>query len=70
MNLMNHILSIDIDAFGKPGEGILEGNLWWMGSYGQCVRMDEAHFCSMKNVVLMEGNKEVSNAVLHHILID
>lgn len=56
---------IDIDAFGKPGEGIIEGDLWWMGSYGQCVRMSEAHYCSMKNVVLMEGKKEVSHFFKH-----
>ncbi|XP_066933871.1 nose resistant to fluoxetine protein 6-like [Clytia hemisphaerica] len=44
-----------IDASGKPGPGILQGNIWWMGSYDECISIEEAHFCSMTNVQLSFG---------------
>ena len=25
-----------LDAFGKPGSGVLEGDLKWLGSYDEC----------------------------------
>ena len=25
-----------VDSFGKPGSGILDGNLQWFGSFEQC----------------------------------
>jgi len=53
-------LNLDFDSSGKPGAGILQGNIWWMGAYDQCVKMEEAHFCSMTNVALVAGpNKTV-----------
>ena len=29
-------LFLDIDALGKPGAGITDGNVQWLGSYDQC----------------------------------
>ena len=62
---------LDIDSSGKPGAGILQGNLWWMGAYDQCVELKDAHFCSMTNVALVAGpNKTVFFHILYfHILI-
>ncbi len=30
-----------LDAVGKPGTGILEGSIHWLGSYGECVRTEK-----------------------------
>ena len=30
-----------LDAIGKPPSGLLEGNTYWMGSYGECVRTEK-----------------------------
>ena len=58
--LLHFTFSKDIDASGKPGSGIAQGNIWWMGSYEQCLSINEAHFCSMTNVAISLGKKTVT----------
>lgn len=41
---------LDLDASGKPGAGLEMGNLVWLGNYDECVGIDGAHFCTMKNI--------------------
>ncbi|XP_028392819.1 nose resistant to fluoxetine protein 6-like isoform X2 [Dendronephthya gigantea] len=40
-NLMQYI-----DAVGKPMSGILRGNNFWLGSYGECRDISNAHYCT------------------------
>ena len=37
-----------LDADGRPGSGINEGNLNWLGSYRECTETSFAHFCVSK----------------------
>lgn len=48
---MNDFL-IYIDSSGKPGNGILQGNTWMIGSYDECIANQKAHYCTMFNVAL------------------
>lgn len=41
-----------MDAAGKPGAGILEGNFGMYGRYEECLDIPKAHYCGMRNVVL------------------
>jgi len=41
-------LKIMLDADGRPGSGINEGNLNWLGSYRECTETSFAHFCVSK----------------------
>ncbi len=34
-----------VDAFGKPGAGIFEGNLIALGSYDECLSIDHTQYC-------------------------
>lgn len=29
-----------IDSFGKPGAGVLDGNIKWLGSFDECLNID------------------------------
>lgn len=33
------------DAFGKPGAGILRGNVFWLGSFDECDHIRDFHYC-------------------------
>ncbi len=41
-----------IDAFGKPGAGILEGNVLAFGSYDECLSIDHTQYCNVPVVVI------------------
>ena len=34
-----------IDAAGKPRSGILRGNVFWIGSYSECLALSDAKYC-------------------------
>ena len=34
-----------LDAFGKPGSGILVGDYIWLGTYQECQDLTEFHYC-------------------------
>ncbi|XP_038070357.1 nose resistant to fluoxetine protein 6-like isoform X2 [Patiria miniata] len=34
-----------LDAFGKPGAGLLEGNAVWLGNYDECLSIKEFNYC-------------------------
>ena len=34
-----------LDADGKPGSGVYEGNLLWLGSYQECQATSDSHYC-------------------------
>ncbi|XP_071786154.1 nose resistant to fluoxetine protein 6-like isoform X2 [Asterias amurensis] len=34
-----------LDAFGKPGSGLLVGNTAWLGSYDECMDLEEFNYC-------------------------
>lgn len=34
-----------LDADGKPGSGVYEGNLLWLGSYQECQATPDSHYC-------------------------
>ena len=36
---------LDFDSWGKPGSGILSGNLKWFGAFGQCIEIPDAKYC-------------------------
>ena len=39
------VITPDIDASGKPGSGILDGNIQWFGSFEQCLKFPVSHYC-------------------------
>ena len=43
-----HVFIRMLDAWGKPGGGILNGNTMWLGSYDECSRLQNASFCDLK----------------------
>ena len=34
-----------LDALGKPGSGIFEGNYLWLGSFSECAKMEKFKYC-------------------------
>eukprot|EP00794_Sanderia_malayensis_P018808 gene18808-20704_t len=38
-------LFTDLDAVGKPGSGIFLGNLLWPGSFSECHKIPDSHYC-------------------------
>ena len=38
-----------IDEFGKPGAGILDGNIKWLGSYDECLNIDPVRYRVPRN---------------------
>ena len=53
------LYSIDVDASGKPGSGILTGNNRWFGSYSQCKKQQNSRYClaSFSAIVSLEADK-------------
>lgn len=41
-----------LDAWGKPGAGILNGNVYMLGAYDQCRLVDAAKYCRATVLVL------------------
>ena len=41
-----------LDSWGKPGAGILNGNVYMLGAYDQCRSVDAAKYCRATVVVL------------------
>lgn len=35
---------IVIDSFGKPTSGILQGSMYWLGEYSECLNITEKSF--------------------------
>ena len=53
--LANHSLAVQaIDAFGKLGAGILQGNYYAYGSYDECMSTDHVQYC-MVPIYLIYG---------------
>lgn len=36
-----------LDSFGKPGAGILAGNVNWLGHFDECTSLDGFQYCSI-----------------------
>lgn len=36
---------VDIDAWGKPANDILKGNVNWLGGYQACQKVQDGQFC-------------------------
>ena len=34
-----------LDALGKPGSGLFQGNLFWPGSFSECEGMKKFQYC-------------------------
>ena len=34
-----------LDAIGKPGSGLFEGNYFWPGSFSECAKMKNFKYC-------------------------
>ena len=51
----SHTLIRMLDAWGKPGAGMLNGNTMWLGSYDECAPLNDSDFCLLK---LLLGNDE------------
>ena len=41
-----------LDAWGKPGAGILNGNVYMLGAYDECRSVDLAKYCRATVMVL------------------
>ena len=54
----------DIDALGKPGVGMMKGNLMWQGGFDECLEMKNTKYCYISKLKLMNNSKLVSEAVL------
>ena len=39
------VFSTVVDAIGKPGSGLFEGNLFWPGSFSECEKMKKFKYC-------------------------
>ena len=57
-----HVFIRMLDAWGKPGGGILNGNTMWLGSYDECSRLQNASFCIFQ--VLLGDDEGVWSGVL------
>ena len=42
--LLTFIL-LDFDSWGKPGSGILSGNVKWFGAFDQCIGIPHGKYC-------------------------
>ena len=60
-----HFCFADIDALGKPGPGILKGNLAWQGSFDECLEIKDAKYCIINGLQLANISKFVSNTYIH-----
>ena len=52
---------VDVDASGKPGAGMLKGNMVWQGGFDECLEMTETKYCYITGVKLMNNTKLVSD---------
>lgn len=48
-----------LDASGKPGAGVLEGNLIWDGAYDECMSYDYTAFCYATEIKLARANQSL-----------
>ena len=56
--------SSDLDAIGKPQNGLLLGNLGWLGSYSECTKsIKSAHYCLAYVAVPSFNITEVSHRI-------
>ena len=39
------IFILVLDALGKPGSGLFQGNLFWPGSFSECEGMKKFQYC-------------------------
>ena len=39
------VFSTVVDAIGKPGSGLFEGNYFWPGSFSECEKMKKFKYC-------------------------
>lgn len=68
---------IDMDAVGRPRNGILRGNLAWLGSYSECLALSSAKYCiSQINVNYTKFNVvrnftvfEIRSILVLHIIL-
>ena len=49
----------DADAVGKPGSGVTQGNVLWLGSYGLCTSLPSSHYCLSDLLIQVENEKKV-----------
>ena len=40
-----------LDAFGKPGAGLFEGNSVWLGNYDECTALEGSKYCLADMVI-------------------
>lgn len=53
-----------LDSFGKPGAGILAGNVNWLGHFDECTSLDGFQYCSIIfNVSLLQSVGSVSDYI-------
>lgn len=45
LNNASRETALALDAFGKPGSGILVGDYIWLGTYQECQDLTEFHYC-------------------------
>lgn len=57
----------DVDASGKPGSGILDGNIQWFGSFDQCLKVPASHYCLVTLQGILSGN--ASQSILYGICV-
>lgn len=62
INMLQHLSNNSdhlrmLDAWGRPGSGILEGNLYWYGAYDECRALPTniSRYCMLKAPVEVQG---------------